>query len=110
MPAGCSTGSASPRISISCTTSTPAELTPKPELHGYRKLLDQFGIDPGHALHGRGHGAQLDAGQALGMTTVWVDNGSERGSHGYEDAMSMFASTDVGEWLEEILGETKNDH
>jgi putative hydrolase of the HAD superfamily len=23
-----------------------ADLTPKPELHGYRKLLDQFGIEP----------------------------------------------------------------
>ena len=27
-----------------------ADLTPKPELHGYRKLLDQFGIDPTQAV------------------------------------------------------------
>jgi putative hydrolase of the HAD superfamily len=39
------------------------------------------------------------------MTTVWVDNGSERGNHGYDDALVDVRVTDVGEWLECILGE-----
>ena len=37
--------------------------------------------------HGRGHGPQPAPAKALGMTTVWVDNGSERGNHGYDDAI-----------------------
>jgi len=34
---------------------------------------------------------------------VWVDNGSERGSHGYDEAIVDVRVTDVGEWLETIL-------
>jgi putative hydrolase of the HAD superfamily len=37
------------------------------------------------------------------MTTVWVDNGSERGSHGAEDSFIDHRISDVGEWLETIL-------
>jgi putative hydrolase of the HAD superfamily len=47
----------------------------------------------------------LAPAKALGMTTVWVDNGSERGNHGYEEAIVDFRVTDVGEWLESILGD-----
>ena len=65
-----------------------ADLTPKPELHGYRKLLDQFGIDPTQALSwSRTWSATSRPAKQLGMTTVWVDNGSERGSHGYDEAI-----------------------
>jgi putative hydrolase of the HAD superfamily len=39
------------------------------------------------------------------MTTVWVDNGSERGNHGYDEAIVDVRVTDVGEWLECILGD-----
>jgi putative hydrolase of the HAD superfamily len=38
------------------------------------------------------------------MTTIWVDNGSERGSHGYDEAIVDVRVADVGEWLETILG------
>ena len=47
----------------------------------------------------------LAPAKALGMTTVWVDNGSERGNHGYDDAIVDVRVTDVGEWLESILGD-----
>ena len=39
------------------------------------------------------------------MTTVWVDNGSERGSHDYDDAIVDVRVTDIGEWLQSILGD-----
>ena len=82
-----------------------ADLTPKPEQHGYRKLLDQFAIDPTRALMAEDMVRNLAPAKALGMTTVWVDNGSERGNHGYEDAVVDYRITDVGEWLEAILGD-----
>jgi putative hydrolase of the HAD superfamily len=81
-----------------------ADLTPKPELHGYRKLLDQFGIDPTKALMAEDMVRNLAPAKQLGMTTIWVDNGSERGSHGFDEAIVDVRVTDIGEWLEEILG------
>jgi putative hydrolase of the HAD superfamily len=82
-----------------------ADLTPKPELHGYRKLLDEFAIDPERAVMVEDMVRNLAPAKQLGMTTVWVDNGSERGSHGYDDTIVDLRVTDVGEWLESILGE-----
>jgi len=82
-----------------------ADLTPKPELHGYRKLLDQFGIAPAAAVMVEDMVRNLAPAKALGMTTVWVDNGSERGNHGFEEAIVDHRISDVGEWLETVLGD-----
>jgi putative hydrolase of the HAD superfamily len=82
-----------------------ADLTPKPEPHGYRKLLDEFGIEPTEALMVEDMVRNLSPAKQLGMTTVWVDNGSERGNHGYDQAIVDYRITDVGEWLDEITGE-----
>jgi putative hydrolase of the HAD superfamily len=82
-----------------------ADLTPKPEPHGYRKLLDQFEIQPTRAVMVEDMVRNLAPAKQLGMTTVWVDNGSERGNHGYDEAIVDVRVTDVGEWLESILGD-----
>jgi putative hydrolase of the HAD superfamily len=82
-----------------------ADLTPKPELHGYRKLLDQFGVEPANAVMVEDMVRNLAPAKQLGMTTVWVDNGSERGNHDYDEANVDFRITDVGVWLESILGD-----
>ena len=86
-----------------------ADLTPKPEIHGYRKLLDQFGIEPEEAIMVEDMVRNLAPAKQLGMTTVWVDNGSERGSHGYDETIVDVRVTDVGEWLESILGDENGD-
>jgi len=44
----------------------------------------------------------LAPAKELGMTTVWVDNGSERGNHGAGDFIDHQIA-DVGEWLQQIL-------
>ena len=82
-----------------------ADLTPKPQLHGYRKLLDQFGIDPGHAVMVEDMVQNLKPAKALGMTTIWVDNGSERGNHGYDEAVVDVRIANVADWLESVIGE-----
>ena len=81
-----------------------ADLPPKPELHGYRMLCERFGIDPSGALLVEDMVRNLAPAKELGMTTVWVDNGSERGDHGYEEGVVDLRVTDVGQWLETILG------
>ena len=78
---------------------------PKPDPHGYELLCERFGIDPAHALLADDMAQNLKPAKAIGMTTVWVDNGSERGSHGADESFIDFVITDVGEWLESIIEE-----
>jgi putative hydrolase of the HAD superfamily len=78
---------------------------PKPDPHGYALLCERFGIDPKHALLADDMAQNLGPAKALGMTTVWVENGSERGNHGYAENVADYRIADVGEWLESILGE-----
>ena len=80
----------------------------KPDPHGYELLCERFGIDPGEALLVDDMVQNLSPAKALGMTTIWVDNGSERGNHNYDDRIVDQRITDVGDWLESILG-GKND-
>lgn len=82
-----------------------SELRPKPDPHGYRILCDRFCIDPERALLADDMVQNLEPAKQLGMTTVWVDNGSERGDHGYDEAVIDVRVADVGEWLQSILGD-----
>lgn len=80
-------------------------LKPKPNPHGYRLLCDQFAIDPRAAVMVEDMAQNLAPAKQLGMMTVWVDNGSERGNHAYDEAVVDQRITNVGEWLEQILGD-----
>ena len=79
---------------------------PKPDPYGYALLCERFAIDPSRALLADDMAANLQPAKALGMTTIWVDNGSERGSHGLGDFID-YRIASVGEWLEQILGGTE---
>ena len=59
-----------------------ADFRPKPEPEIYRKLLDQYGIDPATAVMVEDMARNLAPAAALGMTTVWVRTGSEWGALG----------------------------
>jgi putative hydrolase of the HAD superfamily len=75
---------------------------PKPDPHGYERMCERFGIDPAHALFVEDMAQNLKPAKALGMTTVWVDNGSERGSHGLGDFID-YRIASVSDWLETVL-------
>jgi putative hydrolase of the HAD superfamily len=77
---------------------------PKPDPQGYALLCERFGIEPGRALLVDDMVQNLAPAKALGMTTIWVDNGSERGNHNYDERFVDERIGDVGEWLENILG------
>jgi putative hydrolase of the HAD superfamily len=66
-------------------------------------MCERFGIDPGRGLLVDDMAQNLKPAKVLGMTTVWVDNGSERGSHGAEESFIDHRIEDVGEWLKTIL-------
>ena len=82
-----------------------SNLRPKPDPHGYELLCERFGIEPQRALLVDDMAQNLKPAKQLGMTTVWVDNGSERGSHGADDSFIDYHIHDVADWLGEILGE-----
>ena len=84
-----------------------SELRPKPNPHGYELLCERFDIDPSAALLVDDMAQNLAPAKALGMTTVWVDNGSERGNHGAADDFIDHRISEVGEWLEQIIGDSE---
>ena len=86
-----------------------SELRPKPDPHGYALLCKRFGIDPATAVLVEDMAQNLQPAKALGMTTVWVDNGSERGAHRADEGHVDFVVADVGDWLEQILGDENDD-
>jgi putative hydrolase of the HAD superfamily len=81
------------------------EYVPKPDPRPYAAMCERFGIDPGKALFAEDMARNLEPAKALGMTTVWIDNGSEHGNHGADPAFIDYHIADIGEWLSEILGE-----
>lgn len=82
-------------------------LSPKPAESAYRGLCDRWGIDPARALFADDIARNLRPAKALGMTTVWVDNGSEQApADPGGDAARDFIDYTVAElapWLEGIL-------
>lgn len=78
---------------------------PKPDPGGYRALCDRFGIDPKQALFVDDMARNLRPAKMLGMVTVWVNNGSEKGEHEYHADFVDHVAEDVGEWLRDILEE-----
>jgi len=82
-----------------------SDYRPKPDPYGYALLCERFGIDPAYALLADDMAQNLIPAKALGMTTVWVDNGSERGDHGHDQSAIDFRIANVGDWLESIVGD-----
>lgn len=79
------------------------DLKPKPELHGYELLLERFSITPTKAVLFEDMVKNLKPAKALGMMTIWVDNGSEQAHHAYDPDIVDFRIENVGEWLHKML-------
>jgi putative hydrolase of the HAD superfamily len=78
------------------------DLRPKPQASAYQGLCDAFGIDPTRALFVEDMARNLRPAKAIGMTTVWIDNGSEQGPEADRDHID-YRITELAPWLEHIL-------
>ena len=78
---------------------------PKPDPRSYSAMCEQHGIEPRTALFVEDMARNLKPAKALGMTTVWVANGSEMGGHDADRAFIDYVTHDIGEWLTGILGD-----
>lgn len=81
------------------------DYVPKPDPRPYAAMCERFAIDPRRALFAEDMARNLEPAKALGMTTVWIDNGSERGGHGADPAFIDYRVEDIGAWLTEILAD-----
>lgn len=78
------------------------DLRPKPQASAYAGLCAAFGIDPARALFVEDMARNLRPAKAIGMATVWIDNGSEQDA----DADRSFIDYTVPAllpWLDAIL-------
>ena len=78
---------------------------PKPDPSAYAAICAVHGIDPARALFADDMARNLAPAKALGMTTLWIDNGSEQGPDLAEPDYVDYRSSDIAAWLAGILGE-----
>ena len=80
------------------------DLTPKPQASAYAGLCAAFDIDPAQSLFVEDMARNLAPAKAIGMTTVWVDNGSEQTADADRSYID-FTCSDLTAWLHDNTGE-----
>jgi putative hydrolase of the HAD superfamily len=77
---------------------------PKPSVESYASMIAALGVDPATSLFVEDMARNLKPAKALGMATVWLDNGSEQG-HDADRSFIDHHITDLADWLHSLLGE-----
>ena len=62
-----------------------SDYRPKPEMIAYQTLLNKTDIDPLRAVFFEDMARNLETAKSLGMTTVWIDGGSDWGWPNWND-------------------------
>jgi putative hydrolase of the HAD superfamily len=81
------------------------DYVPKPDPRSYAAMCERHAIAPERALFVEDMARNLAPAKALGMTTVWVDNGSEQAGFGADPGFIDYRIDDIGQWLGEVVGE-----
>lgn len=74
----------------------------KPDPRAYAELCAVHDIDPAESVFFEDMARNLKPAKAIGMTTVWVDNGSEQHVDADRDYVD-FTISDLTDWLHEIM-------
>lgn len=77
---------------------------PKPQMPAYASLCAAHEIDPTRAVFVEDLARNLVPAKAIGMTTVWIDNGSEQGPGVDRDHIDI-TIPDVGSWLATVVAQ-----
>ena len=78
---------------------------PKPHPDAYAGLCARFAIDPGASLFAEDMARNLRPAKDIGMTTLWVDNGSEQPPDCTDRSFIDHHTHDLRAWLNETLEE-----
>ncbi len=76
--------------------------TPKPDPAAYATMITHLGIEPARSLFVEDMARNLTPAKALGMTTVWLDNGSESGHRDHLPDQVDFHVSDLADWLDSL--------
>ncbi|MEM8695777.1 MAG: pyrimidine 5'-nucleotidase [Pseudomonadota bacterium] len=79
------------------------DYVPKPERVSYEAMCRTFDIKPDRALFVEDMARNLKPAKAMGMVTVWVNNGSESGSHDADPQFIDYEITAVTPWLSDLV-------
>ena len=75
----------------------------KPDPASYASLIERLDVDPHRALFAEDMARNLKPAKAIGMTTLWVDNGSEQaGDYAGHDFID-YRTAELAPWLAGIL-------
>lgn len=76
---------------------------PKPQVAAYQHLLTAHDINPQRSLFAEDMARNLTPAKALGMTTLWLDNGAESGHRDLEIAHVDYRADDLADWLDTLF-------
>jgi putative hydrolase of the HAD superfamily len=88
---------------VHCVLAT--DLIPKPDSRAYDSLVRAQNLAPETAVFVEDMARNLKPAKALGMTTVWLDNGSQWGGLGAEEAHIDWTVQDLSSWLAQVVKE-----
>jgi putative hydrolase of the HAD superfamily len=74
---------------------------PKPAATSYDRLCAELDINPAHALFVEDSAHNLAPAKALGMTTIWVNHGTEADSSSTDEYVDLEIA-DLNDWLSSI--------
>lgn len=78
---------------------------PKPDPSGYADLCATHRVDPTRAAFFEDMARNLRPAKAIGMTTIWVNNGSEAGHVGADEGFIDFETDHLTPFLGRIAGQ-----
>ncbi|WP_293881750.1 pyrimidine 5'-nucleotidase [Sphingomonas sp.] len=81
-------------------------LVPKPAPSAYAGMCARWGIDPTRALFAEDMVRNLKPAKAIGMTTLWIDNGSEQAGGESCPSFVDIRTDDLGRWLGALTFDT----
>lgn len=82
-------------------------LVPKPDPTAYSGMCARWNIDPSTALFAEDMVRNLLPAKAIGMATLWINNGSEQANASSSRTFVDFETDDLGKWLGEF---TRDDN
>ena len=78
---------------------------PKPAAVSYTTMCAQLNVDPTRALFAEDMARNLKPAKEIGMTTLWIDNGSEQASDEAFAPFIDYRTAHLTDWLHELTGE-----
>lgn len=82
-----------------------SQYRPKPDPHAYEVFCETHNVDPARAVFLEDMARNLKPAKAIGMTTVWINNGSDQSNGAACESFIDYETDCASLWLHKIAGE-----